>query len=37
VFPLEGIPAQGVVTLVVQHSIERKEILRASLDLGKMR
>jgi hypothetical protein len=37
VFPLEGIPAQGVVTLVVQHSIERKEILRAPLDLGKMR
>jgi hypothetical protein len=37
VFPLEGIPAQGAVTLVVQHSIERKEILRASLDLGRMR
>jgi hypothetical protein len=37
VFPLEGIAAQGTVTLVVQHSIERKEILRASLDLGRMR
>ena len=37
VFPLEGLPLGGPVTLVVQHAIERKEILRALLDLGKMR
>ena len=37
VFPLEGLPPQGTVTLVVQHSIERREILRAPLDLSKMR
>ena len=37
VFPLEGLSPQGTVTLVVQHSIERREILRAPLDLSKMR
>jgi hypothetical protein len=37
VFPLEGVPPQGAVTLVIQHSIDRKEILRATLDLGRMR
>jgi hypothetical protein len=37
VFPLEGIPPRGTVTLVVQHSVERKVVLRAPLDLSKMR
>lgn len=37
VFPLEGLPARGVVTLVVRHQIEQKDVLRASVDLGKMR
>ena len=37
VFPLEGLPARGRVTLVVRHQIEQTELLRASLDLGKMR
>lgn len=37
VFPLEGLPPRGVVTLVVRHSVDRKEVLRAQLDLGKMR
>jgi hypothetical protein len=37
VFPLEGIPAKGTVTLVVRHAVEQKEVFRAQLDLGKMR
>jgi hypothetical protein len=37
VFPLEGLPARGGVTLVISHSIEKKEVLRAALDLSKMR
>lgn len=37
VFPLEGLPLGGAVTLVVQHAVDRKEILRATLDLGKLR
>lgn len=37
VFPLEGLPARGVVTLVVRHSIDQKDVLRAPLDLSKMR
>jgi hypothetical protein len=37
VFPLETLPLDGTVTLVVQHAVERREVLRASLDLGKMR
>ncbi|MGH7319522.1 MAG: hypothetical protein ACRELA_07845 [Candidatus Rokuibacteriota bacterium] len=37
VFPIEGLPVQGTATLVVQHSIDRKEILRATLDLSRMR
>jgi len=37
VFPLEGLPLGGTVTLVVQHAVERREVLRAALDLGKMR
>jgi hypothetical protein len=37
VFPLEGIPPRGTVTLVVQHSVDRKVVLRAPVDLSKMR
>jgi len=37
VFPLEGLPPQGTVALVVRSSPDQKEILRASLDLSKMR
>lgn len=38
VFPLEGLPATGVVTLVVRDAPpEQKEVLRAKLDLGKFR
>ena len=38
VFPLEGLPASGVVTLVVKGAPpELKEVLRARLDLGKFR
>ena len=38
VFPLEGLPATGVVTLVVRDAPpEQKEVLRARLDLGKFR
>lgn len=37
VFPLEGLPPRGTVTLVVQHSVQRKEVLRVSLELSKMR
>lgn len=37
VFPLEGLPVRGTVTLVVRHGLERTEVLRATLDLGRMR
>jgi hypothetical protein len=37
VFPLESVPPRGTVTLVVQHSIERRVVLRAPIDLAKMR
>jgi hypothetical protein len=37
VFPLEGLPPRGTVTLIVRNSIDQKEVLRAALDLGKMR
>jgi hypothetical protein len=37
VFPVEGLPAQGTVTLVVRHRIDKKEVCRASIDLSKMR
>jgi hypothetical protein len=38
VFPLEGLPTTGAVTLVVRGAPpEQKEVLRASMDLGKFR
>jgi hypothetical protein len=38
VFPLEGLPKNGTVTLVVRDAPpEQKEVLRAKLDLGKFR
>ncbi len=37
VFPLEGLPARGSVTLVVRHSIDQTEVLRAPLDLARVR
>ena len=38
VFPLEGLPTKGVVTLVVRGAPpEQTEVLRAQLDLGKFR
>jgi hypothetical protein len=38
VFPLEGLPTNGVVTLVVKGAPpEQKEVLRARLDFGKFR
>ena len=37
VFPLEGIPPQGTVVLVVRQAPELKEVFRASVDLAKMR
>jgi hypothetical protein len=38
VFPLEGLPTNGAVTLVVRAAPpDYKEVLRASLDLGKFR
>jgi hypothetical protein len=38
VFPLEGLPKDGVVTLVVRDAPpEQKEVLRAKLDLSKFR
>jgi hypothetical protein len=38
VFPLEGLPKTGVVTLIVRDAPpEQKEVLRAKLDLGKFR
>jgi hypothetical protein len=38
VFPLEGLPANGAVTIVVRAAPpDHKEVLRAPLDLGKFR
>jgi hypothetical protein len=37
VFPLEGLPADGTVTLVVTHQIQKKEMLRAPVDLSRIR
>jgi hypothetical protein len=38
VFPLEGLPANGPVTIVVRSAPpDHKEVLRASLDFGKFR
>ena len=38
VFPLEGLPTNGVVTLMVRGAPpEQKEVLRAKLDFGKFR
>jgi hypothetical protein len=38
VFPLEGLPMKGAVTLVVRDAPpEQKEVLRAKIDLGKFR
>jgi hypothetical protein len=38
VFPLEGLPTNGVVTLLVKGAPpDQKEVLRAKLDLGKFR
>jgi hypothetical protein len=38
VFPLEGLPTQGAVTLVVRGAPpDHREVLRAALDLGKFR
>jgi hypothetical protein len=38
VFPLEGLPKDGIVTLVVRDAPpEQKEVLRAKIDLGKFR
>ena len=38
VFPLEGLPTNGAVTLVVRGAPpEQKEVLRAKIDLGKFR
>lgn len=37
VFPLEGLPPRGTVTLVVRQAPDQKEVMRASLDLSRMR
>jgi hypothetical protein len=37
VFPLEGIPPRGTVTLVVRHAVEQKDVLKQAIDLSKMR
>ncbi len=37
VFPLEGVPPTGTVTLVVRNQPDQKEVLRAAVDLAKMR
>ena len=37
VFPLEGLPPGGTVTLVVRNAPDQKEVLRTPLDLSKMR
>ena len=37
VFPVEGLPARGTVTLVVRDRISKKEVFRSPIDLSKMR
>jgi hypothetical protein len=37
VFPLEGVPPRGTVTLVVRHAVDQKEVMSQPLDLSKMR
>jgi hypothetical protein len=37
VFPLEGLPPRGTVVLVVTNAQDKKEVWRASLDLGQFR
>jgi hypothetical protein len=37
VFPLEGLPPNGTVTLVVRTTPERKEVFRGAIDLGRFR
>jgi hypothetical protein len=37
VFPLEGLPLRGTVTLVVRTTPDQKEVLRVPLDLSAMR
>lgn len=37
VFPVEGLPPRGTVTLVVRHSVEQRDVLRAPLDLSRFR
>lgn len=37
VFPVEGLPARGTVTLVVRQTVEQREVLRVPLDLSRMR
>ncbi len=37
VFPLEGLTARSTLTLIIRHSVEQREVLRASLDLSRMR
>jgi hypothetical protein len=37
VFPVEGLPTNGTVTLVVRDRIGKKEVWRGSVDLSKMR
>ena len=36
VFPLEGVPPNGTVTLIVRNTPDQKEMLRAPVDLSKM-
>jgi hypothetical protein len=37
VFPLEGLPAKGAVTLTIRAAVDGPEVFRATIDLGKMR
>jgi hypothetical protein len=37
VFPLEGLSPRGTVTLIVQHAVDKKEVLRTPIDLSKLR
>lgn len=37
VFPLEGVTARSTLTLIIRHSVKQREILRARLDLSRMR
>ena len=37
VFPVEGLPPRGTVTLLVRHSVEQRDVLRAPLDLSRFR